>query len=44
MSEGVSWTPCICEEVDGVLTPDPDCELHWHQVIDAGDVPPVLFP
>lgn len=44
MSEGVTWTLCSCEEEDGVLIPDPECELHWHQVVDGGEQPPVLFP
>jgi hypothetical protein len=44
--EDPSRIPCICtEDAEGNLIPNPECELHWHQVIDGGDTPPAwAFP
>jgi hypothetical protein len=33
--------PCLCDmDAEGDIIPNEACELHWHQVIDSGDLPP----
>jgi len=47
LAERPDRIPCTkCHlDAEGNLIPNPECELHWHQVIDGGDTPPAwAFP